>query len=196
MVCETLGRPRSVCRLRRRRKPSGLQSAIGQQDRSPILKSSPSTRPPSSVTAPRLPLCRPLSRHSALPSGTATLSRRSASSSPGFLNIDWRSGFADSNPSWFGPSTRVTPRRDLTCRHPETAGDEVHPPDEALRLARDLPEQRLDAGKACGLDQPLFVAHPQAPLAQDRVRLLQDGPRRLRGRPDKVSPLGVYPGVV
>src|SRR6516225_3493502 len=100
MVCETLGRPRSVCRLRRRRKPSGLQSAIGQQDRSPILKSSPSTRPPSSVTAPRLPLCRPLSRHSALPSGTATLSRRSASSSPGFLNIDWRSGFADSNPSW------------------------------------------------------------------------------------------------
>ena len=65
----------------------------------------------------------------------------------------------------FGPSTRVTPRRDLTCRHPETAGDEVHPPDEALRLARDLPEQRLDAGQARGLDQPLLVAHPQAPLA-------------------------------
>src|SRR2546423_5850965 len=44
---------------------------------------------------------------------------------------------------------------------------------EARRLAGDLPEQRLDAGKARGLDQPLLVAHPQAPLAQDRERGLR-----------------------
>src|SRR5438309_10581474 len=73
--------------------------------------------------------------------------------------------------AWFGTSTRVTPRRNLTCRHLEPVGEEVHPPDEARRLARDLPEQRLDAAEARGLDQPLLVAHPLALLAQDRVRL-------------------------
>jgi hypothetical protein len=34
---------------------------------------------------------------------------------------------------------------------------------EARRLARDLPKQRLDAGKACGLDQPLSI------VVQDRA---------------------------
>src|SRR5208337_3120699 len=65
---------------------------------------SPDPPPPfldrQSVTALRRPLCPRLSLHSALSSRSVTLGRGSAVPPPGFLNIDWRSGFADSNPSW------------------------------------------------------------------------------------------------
>ncbi len=114
-----------VRRLRQRRNPAPFQSSRVRQHNSPNLKSSPSARHRTSVTTLRQPPCRRLSRRSALASRTATLTRWSARSSPGFLNIDWRSGFADSNPSWFGYTTSFTGamRRESACftlRSPRT----------------------------------------------------------------------------
>ena len=60
------------------------------------------------------------SRREALP-----IVEGSAVSPPGFLNTDWRSGFADSNPSWLGSTTRR--RRRTSSRSAIDAGPDGIP---------------------------------------------------------------------
>ena len=50
------------------------------------------------LIALRPPLSAPLIAPSPIPPESVTHSQPAAGSPPGFLNVDWRSGFADSNP--------------------------------------------------------------------------------------------------
>jgi hypothetical protein len=99
VVWWTLGRPRPVRGPRRNRNRIGLRSFPGRPRHLRLVSPSPWARPRSSATAvrqslsPRLSFSPP-SRRQAFPK-----SRDSAVVPPGFLNVDWRSGFADSNPS-------------------------------------------------------------------------------------------------
>jgi hypothetical protein len=97
---DTLGRPRPDRGPRRCRIAVGLRSSPGRPCRPEILGPHPWAMAGLSVTALRQPLPPRLSLLLAHPPRSVPHGRDSAGSPPGFLNIDWRSGCADSNPSW------------------------------------------------------------------------------------------------
>jgi hypothetical protein len=76
-----------------------------------------------------IPTAACLSLQGAIAPRSVTHDQGSARSAPGFLNIDWSSGFADSNPSWLG---RASPQalgepvaKKGNCQQDEPRGHEV-----------------------------------------------------------------------
>jgi hypothetical protein len=72
---------------------------------------------------PPEPIATDLSLRSPIAPRSVSHSQGSAVPPPGFLNTDWRSGFADSNPQWLGvssaPSSLILAIREEVAAHSE-----------------------------------------------------------------------------
>jgi hypothetical protein len=89
--------------------------------------------------------------------GSVTQVRRSAVARPGFLNRDWRSGFADSNPLWLG-----TPAADQGIRSADLFqltgdGHQISLIEIQTEL-QGVPESRIIAQLALRLDVAPAIA--------------------------------------
>ena len=73
------------------------------------------------------PIATDLSLRSPIAPPSLSPIQSSAVPPPGFLNIDWRSGFADSNPQWLG-----------ACCRKRLEGRALHPGNRVI-LARPIP---------------------------------------------------------
>jgi hypothetical protein len=111
---------------------AGRRSSPGGSGRRELRSRHRVARPTGPRESPPRPISTPLSRHRAKPGGSVTQVRRSAVARPGFLNRDWRSGFADSNPLWFGLQSFMV----VLLLPGSRAGPDLHPLDDLVPVHR------------------------------------------------------------